>query len=365
VGRPIDRVRLGVVGIGNIAPLNVAGYLADERCDVVALCEPRLDKARALASAWSVPTCYEHLDDLLGDDTVDAVEILTPTYLHHEHVLAALAAGKHVSCQKPLANTVGEALELAAAADAATRYLRVSECYCHYPPLERAREIVASGAIGEPVGLRVKTVCGFPDSEFEKALEVDGYLWRIDARSPGGHAFDDMVHKFALAEWLVDQPVTRVRAVMRREDLFYEPFAAILEYGESRLLGVMDSHYAKDMPLPSRYYSADEFFEVQGTEGLVIVTRGGGELLGLPPLLVHDRNGRRDEDVAADWGAGFDRAARHFVDALLEDRQPDMTPAAAVRAMQVCFAVYESARTGLPVEPASMTGAVVAQGWPT
>ena len=360
----MDRVRLGIVGAGNIAPLNVRGYLADERCDVVALCEPRVDKGKALAAEWGIPRCYEDLDDLLADEALDAVEILTPTHLHHAHALAALRAGKHVSCQKPLTNTVGEARELVEAARSVNRFLRVSECYCHYPPLVRAREIVASGAIGEPVGLRIKTVAGRAGSEFEMGLDVHGYFWRLDSRSPGGHAFDDMVHKFAMAEWLVDQPVRRVRAVMRREDLFYEPFAAILEYPDERLFGVMDSHYAKQMALPSRYYSADEFFEVQGSEGLVIVTRCTGELLDLPPLIVHDRDGRRVEDVESDWGSGFDGAARHFVDAILEGRQPEMSPEAAVRALQVCFAVYESARTGLPVEPAMIDDHVVAEGWP-
>jgi predicted dehydrogenase len=360
----MDRIRLGVAGIGNIAPLNVPGYLDHERCDVVAICEPRLDKAERFAEQWGVPRCYGDFDELLADDEVDAVEILTPTYLHYEHVLAALAAGKHVSCQKPLANTVAESRLLAAAAEAAGRYLRVTECYFHYPPLVRAREIVASGAIGDPIGVRIKTVCGHPESEFEVGLEVEGYTWRLDNRSPGGHAFDDMVHKFAMAEWLVGAPVTSVRAVMRREDLFYEPFVALLEYEDPRLLGVMDSHYAKEMPLPSRYYSADEVFEIQGREGLVLVTRAGGELLDLPPLIVYDKSGQREEEVDSDWGAGFRGAAHHFVDSLLEDRQPDMTPDAAIRALQLCFAVYESSRTGEAVAPASIEHAVFAEGWP-
>ena len=57
---------------------------------------------------------YTELDDLLADPAIDAVEILTPTNLHHDHVLAALAAGKHVSCQKPFANSVDEARAMAA-----------------------------------------------------------------------------------------------------------------------------------------------------------------------------------------------------------------------------------------------------------
>lgn len=360
----MDRVRLGIVGVGNVAPLNVPAYMSAEHCDVVAVCDPRIDKARAAAAEFDIPTCYASLDEMLADDSIDAVEILTPTYMHHEHVLAALAAGKHVSCQKPLTNTVAQSRELAEAARLAARFLRVSECCLHYPPLVVAKKIVESGAIGDPIGLRIKTVVGLTASAFEVGLEIEGYLWRLDERSPGGHVFDDMIHKLALAEWLVGTPVTRVRAVMRREDLFFEPFAAILEYGDPRLLGIMDSHYAKEMPLRSTYYSADEFFEIQGREGLVIVTRCTGELLDLPRVIVYDAGGQRSVEVETDWSAGFRDSAQHFVDALIEGRQPDMTPEAAIRALQLCFAVYESSRTGLAVEPAGIEQDVVAEGWP-
>jgi len=106
----MDRVRLGVVGVGNIAPLNLAGYLEHERCDVVALCDPRSEVAERRAREWNVPSVYTNLEDLLADPDVDAVEILSPTHLHKEHVIAAARAGKHVSCQKPMANSVAGSL---------------------------------------------------------------------------------------------------------------------------------------------------------------------------------------------------------------------------------------------------------------
>ena len=146
----IDRPRIGIVGAGNIATLNVAGYLDDERCEVVAVCDPVEGRAAAAAEAWGVPAAYTDLDAMLADPDIDAVEILTPTHLHHDHVLAAAAAGKHVSCQKPLANSVSEARAMAAAADEAGTILRVSECYRHYPPLELAKRLIAEGAIGQP-----------------------------------------------------------------------------------------------------------------------------------------------------------------------------------------------------------------------
>src|SRR5436190_23692968 len=98
----MDRVRIGIVGVGNIATLNVPGYLAHEQCDVVALCDPRPEVLERRGREWNVRRLYASVDELLADDEVDAVEILSPTPLHAEHVIAAARAGKHISVQKPI-----------------------------------------------------------------------------------------------------------------------------------------------------------------------------------------------------------------------------------------------------------------------
>ena len=104
----MDKVRLGVLGAGNIAVMNVRGYLEDPRCDIVAVCDTDEEIGRLAAKEWGAESYYGDLDAMLADDSIDAVEILTPTHLHHEHVIAALEAGKHVSVQKPIANSVDD-----------------------------------------------------------------------------------------------------------------------------------------------------------------------------------------------------------------------------------------------------------------
>src|SRR5689334_13753576 len=108
----MDRVRLGVAGAGNIAQLNVPGYAEHPRCDVLAICDSHEGRVREAAERWSIPKTYTDLDAMLADDDIDAVEILTPTFLHHDHVIAAARAGKHISCQKPMAVSVSEASEM-------------------------------------------------------------------------------------------------------------------------------------------------------------------------------------------------------------------------------------------------------------
>ncbi len=363
-----DRVRLGVIGAGNIAGLNVAGYLEHERCDVVAVCDTDREVATSAAAAWGAPLVFSDLHDLLAEPDIDAVEILTPTHLHYDHVLAALAAGKHVSCQKPLANTVAEARKMGAAADEAGLILRVSECFWHYPPLEKAKRLIAGGAIGQPTNVRIKTVVGQTDAPFQAGLRAEGYVWRLNSLSPGGHLFDDMVHKYALALWLFDQDIVSVQAVVRRRDLFFEPCQAIFEYEDPTLLGSMEVSYAPKMWMRSAYYGADEFVEVQGDEGFLWVTRCTGEMLDLPAVMIY----RGDEkeramtgysDMDADWGTGFKRSSAHFVDCLLDGTVPDMTATDAARVLQLCFAVYQAGNTRLPVDPRAIEGSVTPTGW--
>jgi predicted dehydrogenase len=363
----MDRVRLGVVGVGNIAPLNVAGYLEHERCDVVAVCDPRIELAERRAREWEVPRVYTRLQDLLDDSDVDAVEILSPTHLHKDHVVAAARAGKHVSCQKPMANSVADARIMLAAADESGVLFRVSECFYHYPPLVEAKRLIADGAIGTPTMLRIRTVVGDTDSPFQAALDPAGYEWRFDSRSPGGHLFDDVVHKYAVALWLFPERIRSVQAIVRPGALFFEaPTAAIFEYDRDDLLGTMEVTHAPNMRLRTRYYGADEVFEVQGTDGFVWVTRATGEMLDLSPLLWHRSDGTMVgfSNLDADWGTGFRLASRAFVDALLEGTRPEMSGPRAIEVLQLCFAVYQASATRSPVEPVSIEDAASPPWWP-
>jgi predicted dehydrogenase len=363
----VDRVRIGIVGVGNIAPLNVAGYLEHDRCDVVALCDPRREKAERMAREWNVPKVYTELDALLADDEIDAVEILTPTNLHHDHVIAAARAGKHISCQKPMANSVAEARSMLAAVEEAGVVFRIGECFFHYPPLLKARELIAAGEIGRPTVIRIKTVVANATTTFQDALEPEGYIWRFDEHSPGGHLFDDIVHKYATGLWLVPEHVRSVQAIVRRGPLFFEaPTAAIWEYERDDLLGMMEVSYAPNQKIRSQYYGADEFFEIQGTDGFIWVTRATGEMLDLPPVMLYRPDGSTVGfgNLDANWLRGFVDSSKHFVDSLLDGTVPDMTGEMAIRVLQLCFAVYQASNTRAPVDPATIEGSASPPWWP-
>jgi predicted dehydrogenase len=364
----MDRVRMGIIGTGNIATLNVPGYLEHEQCDVVALCDPRPDVLAHRQQEWNVERGYTDVEALLADDDIDAVEILSPTPLHAAHTIAALEAGKHVSCQKPIANSVTDARRMLDVARATGKTLRITEQSCHYPPLVKARDLIRAGAIGAPTVVRIKTVVGRTESKFQANLDPAGYSWRFNAESPGGHLFDDVMHKYAMALWLVDSDISAVQAVVRQGPLFFEaPTVALFEYDQPNLLGMMEVSYAPDMFIRSDYYGADEFFEIQGTRGFIWVTRLCGNLhLNLAPIELYEEDGRRSTfaELDASYDGSFRRSAGAFIDALLAGMVPDLDPAVATRALQLCFAVYQASNEQRRVALDEITDVVSPNGWP-
>jgi predicted dehydrogenase len=362
----VDRVRLGVVGVGNISELNVPGYLEHPRCDVIALCDTKLDRAQALASKWGVPRVYSSLDEVLADPDIDALEILTPTFMHSEHVIAAANAGKHISCQKPIANSVSDGRRMLEACERAGVSFRITENCCFYPPLQKARQLVLDGVIGVPHMVRIKTVVGDTESEFQARQDPEGYFWRFDSHSPGGHLFDDMVHKYAMALWLVDQDIRDVQAVVRKGRLFFEaPMVALFEYARDDLLGMMDVTHAPGMFIPSDWFGADEFFEIQGSSGMIWVTRLSGRLHDLPALkLISGKTTTDFHDLDTRYEESFKRSASAFVDGLLAGRQTDLAPDTAIKSLQLAFAVYRSSIERRPVSPAEIEGSVSPPWWP-
>ncbi len=352
------RVRLAIVGCGTISQLNAPGYLEYDKCDVVALCDPVRERAEGRATEWGIsPKIYTSFKQVLEDADIDAVELLTPTHLHADQSIAALEAGKHVSCQKPVAATVEEADRVAEAADRADTIFRVTENFLYYPPLVKAKELLDSGAIGEPSIVRMRVV--LTDFESESGsfrIEHDALSWRRDAAlNPGGLLYDEGVHKYATAMWWVGEP-ERVSAMVTRTDDFMVEAPSVItwRFRDADCLGVFESAAAPDMTIRAPYYPIDDFFEIQGSAGTIWVTRCSGEMLDLPPVMLHKGSESVSYQVPMDWLTGFDGAARDFIDGIVEGRQPMMDADMAKKVLQAALAAYRSSDTERPVDPSTI-----------
>jgi predicted dehydrogenase len=149
-----EPIGLGIIGCGELAQHGVLPHLAQPDAlplaRVAALCGRTLDRAQALAQLYHVPHVTADYGELLADEAVEAVLILTPARLHFTQALAAVRAGKHVYVQKPMTETLQEALLLEREVARQGVRLVAAPGQALNPLLGRLRDLIRSGTVGTP-----------------------------------------------------------------------------------------------------------------------------------------------------------------------------------------------------------------------
>jgi predicted dehydrogenase len=142
-------VRIAVAGLGYWGP-NLARNLQELECsELAAICDSYAERLGLMGRRFPGAVTYSSFDDLLGDDTIDAVAIATPVSSHFPLGRAALESGKHVFIEKPLAGSVDECLELIRLARERDLVLMPGHTFLYSPPVVAIRELIESGALGD------------------------------------------------------------------------------------------------------------------------------------------------------------------------------------------------------------------------
>jgi xylose dehydrogenase (NAD/NADP) len=168
-------MRLGLLSTANINKEILRGAAESDLVEVVAVGSRDGAKAQAYAAEHGIESAHSSYEALLEDDGVDAIYISLPNGMHHEWTMRALAAGKHVLCEKPYSRRAAEVEEAFTAAEASGLVLTEAFMYRHHPQSAKVRELVAGGAVGRLCA--VKTTFSFPleDLSNVRALpELDG-----------------------------------------------------------------------------------------------------------------------------------------------------------------------------------------------
>jgi predicted dehydrogenase len=346
-----DHVRVGILGGGRIADLNMIGWLEHDRAEIVAVCD--VDEATRLSRAaeWGC-TAYADLDAMLDDPEVDAVEILTPHHLHATQAIAAFDAGKHVCLQKPPTISLAEYDRVAVAAARAGTVFKVFENFMFYPPHVLARRIIDDGGVGDVLSVRIITAGGRMDSGQGWRVAPESNAWRLDPSLCGGGmmTFDHGFHCFQLGRMFVDAPVERVHAFINILDFgnglqVDAPALIGWQYeGPPARYGSWELVASLDLDVLSDYYVSDDRVEIRGSSGIIWVNRCTGRLLDEPPV-VHYQDGtvRSFHRVETDWATSFRDATFDFIDAILENRPPRLDAAAGRATLAFALAAQLSA----------------------
>ena len=348
-GRPIG---VGIVGTGRISDLHAIEYLANPAANITALCDRDTTLAAKRAASWGLDdvAIESDIDALLARPDVDLVEILLPHHLHLGAALKAIEAGKIVSLQKPMCISMVEADRLVEAAEASDRPFKVFENFLFYPPVIRAREMIAEGAIGTLRSIRIKSNPGRSATAWE--VPESAVAWRRETEKSGGGplVFDDGHHKFALAWHFMGEP-EEVHAFIGHTETadrtwLDAPSMVSFRFPGNRI-GNLEVVHSPELEIVTRHYAQDDRVEITGTKGVLWINGGHGRLGDAAPLALY-RDGKLTEfrDVETGWEQSFVLSTRHYLEVLTRGGRPVLTAREGRQVLRFTLAALESARVG-------------------
>ena len=378
----MEKLRVGMVGLGLAATSHLRGFQSHERAEVIAVCD--VDEARALrfAEEHGIEEVYTDYAEMLEGAEIDVVDIATPTYLHASMALLAVEAGKHVHCEKPFCRSTGEGLAVCRAAVRAAVRVLVGETYVFTSAHQKARALVEAGDIGRPLQVRQRHGAWIERAKPRIDTGPADRDWRVDATQSGGGAhpwiFDHAVHFFAAAEYFaLDEPIAEVYAVQAqsqgaalRTGAAHDPYQGAevdipiitWRYQDEAMQGVwmraerLNGKYDYMRGFSTVIVGENGLIEVLGEGGHNLLWQGKQQHLVLHREAAKTRTFRFDEGGDDLWesdisyyGQGHNNQVHHLLDCIVDDREPDYGAVDGVHAVRCTLAVIRSVQLGRPV----------------
>jgi D-xylose 1-dehydrogenase (NADP+, D-xylono-1,5-lactone-forming) len=323
-------VRFGVLGTARIGEewvlpaIRVAG-----NAELVAIASRNEEKARAFGEKNNIPKYYGSYEELLKDKDIDAVYIPLPNHLHAKWAIEAAKHGKHVLCEKPAALSAGQMEEVVAVCKANGVVFMEAFMYRFHPQLKRARNLIATGQIGE---VRVLS------TSFSFFLESPSDI-RMHPEMGGGSLYDVgcyCVHaiRTIAGDALASDAVPRtVHAIARfaKDSMVDTSMAATLEFANGIL-----AHLDASFEVQNRQY-----LQIAGSKGTITLSHPFRPDLGDPTLTLCTEHENRVEVVEP-----FDMyqaEIEHFSDCVEYGHVPVNTPDDSLHNMQIIESIYRAA----------------------
>jgi len=259
-----------VIGIGDITIRRVIPAIqAEPRCHLYGI----VTRDPAKAAPYNTRV-FTSLDEALTDFAANAVYVASPVFLHAPQTIQALRAGKHVICEKPMAMDEAEARSMVRAGEESGKILGVAYYRRYYPKIQRAKQLIAAGAIGTPAFAELTNHMWF-DGTGDRG-------WLFDpAKAGGGPLFDIASHRIDVLNFLFGQPL-RVSGQLSNVVHHYavEDNATVMIGYASGLRGIVDvrwhSHEKRD---ECRIRGTDGEIEMSPLNGPDLIYPGGRESL--------------------------------------------------------------------------------------
>lgn len=327
-----DELRVGVLGAGLVAGEHVNAYGMTPGARVVAVADPVPGKAAQLAAVAGAAAVRD-LDELVAVG-VAAVSICTPPVTHAALTVAALEAGLHVLCEKPIARSLEDAYRIVAASQAATGLLMIGQVSRFEPDHRKAKELVDAGYVG-----RVRMV------SHSMTTSVPGWSeggWLEDVEAAGGPLVDLGVHSFDFLSWLTESTPVRVHTVGADTPAGAATYAAATVRYDDGAMGLVETSWAH--PASHGFKLRTEIIGTQGRLSWDYDSINGGAMyLADGPTSWFGPLGSR----------GFVAEIGAFTEAVRSGGSSPVPAEAGLGALRVAVAALESLRTARTIDLSS------------
>ncbi len=330
----------GFIGASTIAgAFMVEAIRAQKGQFIQAVMSSQQARADAFAAEHCLPAAYSSIDALLADPEVKAVYISTTNELHHDQVIAAAAAGKHVLCEKPLSMTAEEAIAMARACCNAGVVMATNHHLRNAATHRTMRELIRQGAIGQPLFARVFHAIDLP-------LQWHG--WRIDsAKAGGGVIMDITVHDIDTLRFTLDSELIDVVGMSQSTPLAKQGLPdgvmAVLRFDNGVVAQIHDAYTVKHAATGIEYY---------GDAGSII---GRNVMTQRPVGDVVLRNADGEQMVTIEHENLYVRGVAAFCDAMAGRGKPSATAEDGIKSLAGALAIMQACRTGTRQTVASLS----------
>ncbi len=341
----MKKVKVGLIGSGFISEIHAKSLKNIVQAEIIACASPTEKHIKDFADRFRIPEWFTDYRKMLEINELDMIIIGAPNNVHAQITIDAAKAGKHIVCEKPLCMNLKEADAMIEACDTAKVKLMYAEELCFTPKYVKLKELCDSGALGNVYLVKQSEKHDGPHAE---------WFWDVN-RSGGGVTVDMGCHAFAFFRWIYGNPKIKsiyadMATIVHKDKTDGDDLATIIITFEGGRKAIAEESWIKKGGM-------DDRAEAYGSEGLSYANlhmdislktyseKGYDYVVEKAPI----SKGWSYTIYEEEWNYGFPQEFQHFIDCVLNNKEPLITGKDGKAVMEMIFAAYESAGKGCKV----------------
>lgn len=341
-------MRVGIIGCGKIAQIrHIPEYADNADAELAGYFDLNQERAKELAETYG-GKAYTTADELLADPKIDAVSVCVANNAHAEMTIKALKAGKHVLCEKPMAVTLEECIEMVNTAKKCNRCLMIGQNQRFTKAHIRAKELIKQGEIGKIVTFKTTFGHGGPETW---SIDAGSNNWFFDKKRAAMGAMADLgVHKTDLIQYLLDDRIVETTAKVLTLDKRDASGELIGVDDNAICIYRMNSGAIGTMTASWTYYGEeDNSTVIYGTEGIMKIYSDPAY-----SIIVIKKNGEKQyydiDKIQTNDNQTKSGIIDAFVEAVVNNTEPPASGESVLNAMKAVFANLESSEKNMTIQ---------------